>query len=290
MASDPDTSPFSFAIYGEVTNDVFTIDMQSGVISTARPLDYEEVSEYSDLVLFVFDSDLLRSNASLRVVVLDENDNSPSFANDTIELSIVESTPLGSEIYEAMATDSDDTSNAQLMYSLVNDDTQTFMIDSLTGAITLEMELDFETQIRYSLLVLVVDSGDMPRNGSFTLNVEVLDHNDNSPIIINQLPSYSINENLSPGQFVGSVNATDNDSGDNALIQYEIMSGNEANRFSINTATGDIVTNAIIDREEQSVYELTVVVSAIGILHIQHAVHLMCEPQRRFWWAAKGTL
>lgn len=258
MASDPDTSPFSFALVGEDANDVFTIDMQSGAISTEVLLDYEQIREYSNLVLIVFDSDLLNSNASFRVVVQDENDNSPSFADEVVQLAIIESTPLGSEIYEAMATDLDDNSNAQLMYSL--DDTQNFMIDSLTGAITLEMELDFETQVRYSVVVTAVDDGNMPRNSSFTLNVEVLDHNDNPPIISNPLPSYSVNENLSPGQFVGSVNATDNDSGENALIRFEITSGNEANRFTINSITGDIVTNAIIDREEQSVYEFTIMV------------------------------
>lgn len=255
MASDADTTPFFFALVGDFGN-TFEIDPQTGVIEIQGTLDYEEIRVYPNLVLVVFDGDLLHSNATIDIAIQDENDNSPTFVNATAQVYVPELTPTQSEVFIAVATDADDTRNSQLMYSL--DLSDSFLINSLSGAITVGGELDYETQRSYTLVVTATDGGTPARSSNLILTVDILDQNDNPPSITNPMPTYSIVENIGVGALVGVIDATDDDSGGNAELLFAITAGNEENRFSIDRVTGSISTNASIDREEQSVYSLTV--------------------------------
>lgn len=260
MASDDDTTPFFFALAGDF-EDKFLIDEQTGAIVTQETLDYEQTREYPNLILIVFDVDFMQSNATISIEIEDENDNAPEFENVTAQIAIPELIPIGSEVFIAMATDLDDTSNSQLRYSF--DGGNNFLINALSGAITVDSMLDFEMERRYILDVTATDSGSPALSSSLILIVEILDQNDNPPSITNPLPVYCIRENGGIGEFVGTVNATDEDSGDNAILSFTIRAGIEANHFLIDRETGDIFTNANIDREEQSIYSLIVEVSNI---------------------------
>ncbi len=256
MASDSDTTPFMFTLDGDIQTQFLAIDAETGVITVQEPLDYETTREYPNLLLIVFDMDFLNSNATFHVTILDENDNTPTFLNDTVDLLIPESTPLESEIFVAMANDLDDTSNAQLIYSL--DSINDFLINPQSGAITVNSLLDFEVQEMYLLVITASDSGNPARNSTFTLNVTLIDENDNPPVITNPMPVYTVIENIAIGTLVGTLNAMDVDSGLNSVIRYEITAGNTASRFFIVPETGDIFTNATIDREEADSYLLMV--------------------------------
>lgn len=262
MASDQDTTPFMFALVGEDINEmtgVFEIDTETGEITTMASLDYEQIRELPNLFLIVFDAGFLNSNATFRIEILDENDNTPIFSPSIVERSVSESASIGSEVFIAMATDADDTTNAQLIYSLAM--SEDFAINSVSGAITVNEELDFEAQENYVLEVVATDRGQPARNGTMILNITIVDQNDNAPVITNPLPTYTVRENVDTGFLVGSVNAMDVDSGINSELRFEITAGNMANRFFIDSEAGDIYTNATIDREEQSAYSLTVEVS-----------------------------
>lgn len=265
MASDEDTTPFFFAILGEL-DDNFEIDANTGVIVTVGPLDYEQRREYLDLVLVVYDVDFM-SNATFHIMIGDENDNSPTFVNATAQISIPELISTGSEIYTAVATDVDDTTNSQLTYLIEGSDD--FIINPLSGAVTVEEELDFEVQQNYVLTITATDGGSPAMSSSMTLSVVVIDENDNQPSITTPLPMYRVIENVPIGVLVGGVNATDADSGVNAMLSFTISGGNEANRFSINSETGEIFTNGNIDREEQSTYNLVVEVSNLCFVSLE---------------------
>ena len=255
MASDPDITPFFYALGGEGSAN-FSINNLTGVITTEETLDYEQIQEYPNLILIVYDVDLLNSTRSLRIIVQDNNDNSPTFSSNRVQLFIHESTPLGSEVFIAMATDLDSTVNGQVIYSIMP--SEEFQINPLSGAITVETELDFETESSYTLTVIASDGGTPARNSTLIIIIGIIDQNDNSPVITSPTPSYSIRENVGVGTFVGSVNATDADNGTNSAIVFTIIAGNIANRFYIDSVTGDIFTNGTIDREELSLYSLTV--------------------------------
>lgn len=244
-----------YALTGEGSGG-FSIEPQTGIITSLQMLDYEQNQEYRNLVLVVFDGGFLHTNASLTITVTDENDNSPVFMMDNMQISISEATPLFSEIFVANATDMDATTNADISYSL--GDREDFLINSLSGAITVNTELDYETQRQYVLEVMATDGGTPSRQSNFTLTVMILDDNDNAPVITNVMPSFSIRENANPGVFVGTINATDQDSGSNSELTFEITAGNSRNVFSIDATSGDIFTNTVTDREDTATYSLTV--------------------------------
>ncbi|VDL83636.1 unnamed protein product [Nippostrongylus brasiliensis] len=95
-----------------------------------------------------------------------------------------------------------------------------------------------------------------------TLSVTVLvkDVNDESPRFVGGSPvQFFIYENL-PGPFpavIGSTISEDLDDGENGLVAYSILKGN-ASLFSINSATGELLVLAPLDREENTEHFLTV--------------------------------
>lgn len=54
----------------------------------------------------------------MQVSVLDENDHAPEFEQSRYEASVRESSPVGSTILTARATDADAEQNAKVTYSL----------------------------------------------------------------------------------------------------------------------------------------------------------------------------
>ena len=235
----------------------FAIDMELGVITTTAVLDHETVQSFPDLAVIIFDEGNLESNASLLVIVADLNDNSPIFSSSGDSVAIREGTPISSEIFSASATDSDSTSNSLLTYSFGEPSSLDFSINQASGAVSVARALDYESVTRYVLEIIASDNGMPSRNSSFFLTVNVADDNDNAPVV-SDLGPINLTENVSPGTVVGVISATDADSGTNADLIYEIVAGNEAQKFAINQAMGVIFTTGTIDREEIDSYAITV--------------------------------
>ena len=236
----------------------FHIDPSFGFVTTQALFDFETTSTF-DLLLIATDLEGLSSNASFMVTLIDINDNSPTFDPMLLDLTIPESAEFGSELTVVSANDLDSAENGFVTYTLNSADIdRAFTIDSVTGVISVNRELDFETRQSYTLVVTATDGGTPQRNGTLTINLRVLDENDNPPIIQNPLPEFVIIENVPVNTLVGQLVATDADSGANAQLVFEIINGNEASRFVIDEASGRITTNGTIDREEQGIYLLDV--------------------------------
>lgn len=201
----------------------------------------------------------LTSNATLIVNLIDINDNSPTFDPNLLNLNVSELAEFGSELTVVTAIDSDQAENGFVTYTLNRAEIEgTFTIDMITGVIAVNRNLDYETRQSYTIVVTGVDAGEPQRSGTLTINLSVLDENDNTPIIQNPMPTFTIEENIPLNTLVGRIVASDADSGVNAELVFEIVTGNEANRLVIDRDTGMITTNSTIDREQQEVYILTV--------------------------------
>lgn len=121
-----------------------------------------------------------------------------------------------------------------------NDDSK-FAINNLTGIVTTAGLLDRETTASHVLIVTAFD-GSLPPRRRYTfgqLTVNVLDINDNSPNITTP-STVEIPENLTKGDLVYTLSATDPDDGMNAAITFQIISGNDAGWFTFNQSTGEI--------------------------------------------------
>ena len=156
----------------------FVIDPSTGQIRNRKVLDREYRSVYH-LTAVATDKERpsLRSNTSLTIYVVDENDNAPVFVfpnltadNNTVRVS--NQVPRGHVIARVRATDVDAGQNAQLRYTILNHHS-TFQIDILTGLISFTRTLKSIHKKTYTVNVLVRDRGTPSHNCTAALKVMI---------------------------------------------------------------------------------------------------------------------
>ena len=130
----------------------------------------------------------------------------------------------------AMAEDPDSGTNALLVYSL-GPDSSPFAIDSSSGVIFTTATLDRENVSFYKFDVLVSDSGDPSFSATTSLEITVLDVNDNPPVLSPSIVELNLNESYPVGSIVVNFTVTDLDEGSNA--EFELRIPNRISSFAI---------------------------------------------------------
>lgn len=199
-ASDSDSGPNSYVEYslrGPFSNK-FSVGTIDGDVRLVGELDREELSNYTLTVVATDKGEPpLSSTMDVTMVVLDVNDNTPSFSQNIYDIEIEENTLTGTDVIQVYATDADEGTNGQIRFSISGGNANTdFRIDSVTGAISVARQLDREARSSYSLLVQASDRGSSPRMDQATVNIVLLDVNDCAPIF--ELSPYTVRvqENL----------------------------------------------------------------------------------------------
>lgn len=236
---------------------VFRIGPKSGSIVLRRPLDYETRQRY-ELVVTATDSGSppLSSSMTLAVEVQDVNDNPPVFERPVYRVNVLESLPANSQFIQVTAGDRDTGNNARLTFHLPDTAQQTgkFGIFPNSGFLYLKEMLDREAADQYALTVEVVDNGNPSLTATATVQIHVLDANDNDPKFDKTVFEFEVRENVEKGHHVGTLSAHDEDLGNNAALRYALVSTDES--FQINPVTGEVFTKALLDRETKSTHEL----------------------------------
>lgn len=219
----------------------------------------------------------------VNVTVLDVNDNPPIFDHSDYIVSLNESVPPGTPVLQVMATDNDLGDNAKITYYLADTERQ-FTVDPETGIISTAEQLECPQQNCHQpakpggscpkscvFMVFARDHGSPRQDGRTYVTVNLVDANDHDPIIrFRYFPSTAefatVDENAGNGSVVAAVSVVDVDEGLNGETTVRIVSGNELNHFRLDyTPSFDIVrVNGILDREEISKYNLTVVATDKG--------------------------
>ncbi|XP_059055496.1 protein dachsous-like isoform X2 [Achroia grisella] len=121
--------------------------------------------------------------------------------------------------------------------------------------------LDRETTDHYELVIVALDGGTPPLSGTMTVNITILDVNDNPPVFAESAYSANVPENATVGTPVMKVFATDADAGENGLIEYSInrRQSDKENMFKIDPESGEITVNKALDFETKELHELVVV-------------------------------
>lgn len=243
----------------------FSIDEATGQISLARELDRETIDNYA-LMVVAHDAGLeihLSSSALVHIEVLDENDNTPKFVDTKSMISVLETTPVNTELVRFKAEDADLGANSELTFAIAAGNRRdAFHIDPLTGALYLRKPLDYEELDNYLLNVSCSDGGHPRLTSVTTLKVIVVDTNDNPPAFPNTAIVRQIREGIPVHTPIVTVTAEDPDSGENGLVNYAIASQDpedQRRHFGINPSTGVIHTLLPIDREEGDTFKLVVV-------------------------------
>ncbi|RVE67603.1 hypothetical protein OJAV_G00104590 [Oryzias javanicus] len=263
-ADDGSNGQIRFSISGGNTNSDFRIDSVTGVISVAKRLDRESRSSYS-LVVQAADrgSSPRVDHATVNIVLLDVNDCSPVFELSPYTITVQENLEnLPKDILQVVARDDDQGANSQLSYMLSGGDEEGAFTLSSAGQLSVTKTLDRELGAEYTLLITATDSGSPALSGTGTVTVLVDDVNDNVPVFSSSTFHTSIAEDAPTGTDVLLVNSSDADVGVNGAVSYRLSGGH--GQFSINPATGQIISSALLDREERANYQLLVVATDGG--------------------------
>ena len=258
-AIDAEGDNLTYFLGGEDA-ETFEIDSRTGQLRTLLPLDYETKSSYS-IIVSVFDTSNTRASILVAIKITDVFDNKPPIfrgGSETIRY-ISENTKAGENIGGPVsATDAD---NDDLTYTLGGEDQSAFDIDSKTGQLKTLSPLDYERKSSYTVIVSVSDGANP--NQTMTVRVYVLDVVEVSP---NNAPAFTegesttrtVAENTASGENIGGpVSATD---ADEDTLTYT-LGGTDAAHFSIDSASGQLQTYAVLDFEDRSTYSVVVTVS-----------------------------
>ncbi|KAM4590460.1 protocadherin-16-like isoform 1-T2 [Fundulus diaphanus] len=264
----------TYTVIGGTDQDgTFVVDRLTGDVYLARPLDYERGTRYS-LRIEVDDFSQVPPRSTLvnlDIDIEDSNDHSPEFAEDPITIVVSENMEAGSSVYNFQATDKDGSGpNSELLYSILHQWPNTpglLMLDPVTGILSLGHKLDHEVTPTMILVVKATDSAlnaSQRRWASVTARIYVTDENDNPPVFISPT-AVSVMEDQPVGFVVLFLMTRDDDQGENGRVTYRIHSGNTGGTFNLNSNTGSLSIFKPLDREEQDIFNLTVVAEDHGI-------------------------
>ncbi|XP_053574597.1 protocadherin-1 isoform X2 [Bombina bombina] len=224
-------------------------------LQTTAPLDYEAVKEYTiEIVAVDSGNPPLSSTNSLKVQVMDVNDNAPVFTQSLMEVAFPENNSPDEIVMEVSATDADSGSNSQISYSIVTDPSSRgiFSIHPDSGQIRVNAVLDREQREHYDFHVVASDKGTPSQKGTASVVITVLDRNDNDPKFMLNGYNFSVMENMPRLSPVGMVTVIDADKGENAHVQLSVEP--ESGEFIIQNGTGTILSSISFDREHHSTY------------------------------------
>ncbi|XP_013415882.1 LOW QUALITY PROTEIN: cadherin-related tumor suppressor-like, partial [Lingula anatina] len=252
----------SYSIESGNEDGVFSLDPGTGDIKVAGQLDRETNSTYTLIVNAEdsADSPSFTATATVRITVLDANDNSPQFIHTTLRADISETATPGEFITQFSATDADILNNAAIQFSIASGNTDnTFNLDAKSGKLYLQKKLDYEQTPQYLLEIMASDRGSPRQDTTVIFVVSVQDSNDNSPQFSTQPAVFHVAENNNPNIPVAVLTATDLDSGTNGEIRYSILHQDPVgDYFDINPTSGQIIAKKRIDRELIGRFNLTV--------------------------------
>uniref|UniRef100_A0A672YLV3 Cadherin domain-containing protein n=1 Tax=Sphaeramia orbicularis TaxID=375764 RepID=A0A672YLV3_9TELE len=237
-------------------------------------LDRETKSQYNVTIVATDEgSPPLSSTNIVSVHVSDVNDNPP---HGIINVYVKENSPVGAVMKTVSAVDADIDQNGHVSYSFLHNPSDSvhlsamLNINSETGDIVSLQSFNYEELKTFQFKVQATDSGVPPLSSNVTVNVFILDENDNSPTILAPYSEHgSVNSENIPysaeaGYFVAKIRAVDADSGYNALLSYHLSEPKGNSLFRIGTSTGEIRTKRRMSDNDLKTHPLVVLVSDNG--------------------------
>uniref|UniRef100_A0A8C8BQX5 Protocadherin-15 n=1 Tax=Oncorhynchus tshawytscha TaxID=74940 RepID=A0A8C8BQX5_ONCTS len=191
----------------------------------------------------------LPAYADLIIDILDENNQAPYFQFQSYQGYVSESSPVGTTISASsnltaplgiIALDNDIEESKDPLVTVTLDDLSTIFDITPTGItryLRLLKPVDREKQMTYTFTMMASDG--IQESTRVTINILVIDANDNTPTFGEVSDTVEVFTDMQPGKTVLQLKALDADDGLNGLVTYEILAGAQGD-FIINNRTGQI--------------------------------------------------
>ncbi|NWT02692.1 PCDA2 protein, partial [Mionectes macconnelli] len=267
-ASDADIGANSQLSYTLNPSEHFSLDLQkSNELNTepelvlTKPLDRETMAVHR-LLLTASDGGRppLTGTMELVISVLDANDNAPQFNQSVYKVQLPESAAEGTMVAQVNATDPDEGSNSELMYTVTNffppSERDVISVNPKTGEIRLTNTLDFEEIKVFNFRIEARDQGTPPLSGHCKVVLEVVDVNDNAPEVRVTSLSVPVPEDASLGTVVALLSVSDRDSGANGRVRCWVWPSGPFGLEATFAGSYSLVLREALDRERVSEYEV----------------------------------
>ncbi|XP_037763767.1 LOW QUALITY PROTEIN: protocadherin alpha-5-like [Chelonia mydas] len=244
----------------------------------AEAVDRERVSEYKILVTARDEgAPSLSASSSILVPIADVNDNAPAFPQPVYTVFVKENNRPGAHLLSVSASDPDLRENAFVSYSVVERSvgeqqpvSSYISVHSESGHIYGLQPFDYEELQVLQFQVSARDAGFPSLCGTVTVQLFVVDENDNAPAV--SAPGSgrgSPGPELVPlsagaGHVVGKVRAVDADSGYNAWLRYEVQEARAAGPFRVGVYSGEISTTRALEESDGPSQRLVILVKDHG--------------------------
>uniref|UniRef100_A0A8C6UB79 Protocadherin-8 n=1 Tax=Neogobius melanostomus TaxID=47308 RepID=A0A8C6UB79_9GOBI len=190
VARDPDMGKNSKVSYKLIDSEVpgaspvstyVSVDSVTGTVYTLRSFDYEFIKQI-EFVIQAEDSGSpsLSSTTTIRIKVVDQNDNAPyftfpAFVNDSADIGLPFNAPAGYLALRVAAYDEDDGVNGELSYQIIQGDPKLFTMNKNTGEIALKQYLTAEIGDVLEMQIKVTDNGRSPLSSAASIRFVVSD-------------------------------------------------------------------------------------------------------------------
>ncbi|KAM4676002.1 cadherin-related family member 2 [Discoglossus pictus] len=263
IVNNPTSATLTYGIGGPDAV-YFNVIPSTGEVQLAFPLDYE-VKAKRNLEIELSVSDNTPSSRPVTkiffVIVLDCNDNVPSFLRLPYMKEIFENETVGSIIYDVSAVDIDSDGIYPVTYDIEevipnNQDSKYLFYITPNGSLFLNDTLNYNSKSTfYQVKVRATDKEGTLNNTLVThsatayVSLDIEDLPDIDPVFLKEPYETSVYENAVMNTPILTVSAIDGDKGINDNITYTIKNASEPGLFAIKSNTGEIYVSGAIDWE-----------------------------------------
>ncbi|XP_045060947.1 protocadherin alpha-8-like isoform X8 [Coregonus clupeaformis] len=268
-------------------------------VVTKSTLDREKHYEYNvTIVAKDAGQPSLSSVKTISVIISDVNDNSPEFSLSPYTFYVTENNDPGASLFSVSASDLDINENAIISYHILRDGGEenkwsSFLnINPENGNIVALKSFDFETLKTFKFQVVATDSGTPSLSSNVTINVFILDQNDNAPVILYPVSANGsaegveeIPRNVNAGHLVTKVRAYDADIGYNGWLLFSLQEVTEHSLFALDRYTGQIRTLRLFTETDEAEHKLVILVKDNGNVSLSATATLIInvvEPKEAF--------
>ncbi|XP_067086433.1 cadherin-2-like [Osmerus mordax] len=255
-----------------------------GLVTVVKPIDYELTRSFVLTVMAENETPLARgihlprqSTASVSVRVVDVNEP-PEFSPNPKVIKLDEGLPSGSLLSTFTAQDPDRYMRQNVRYSKLHDPANWLEIDPVNGRISTIAVLDRESQYvkhnLYNVTFMATDNGMPSASGTGTLQMYLLDINDNAPRVFP--PEVEMCEKPEPNAI--NITASDPDLTPNAgPFAFELASRplDTRKNWTLTRVNGEYAQVRLrIGFLESGIYEVPIIITDSGNLPMSNTSYL----------------
>ncbi|KAK3596841.1 hypothetical protein CHS0354_039831 [Potamilus streckersoni] len=259
----PQDSPFSVRFEKYVDGSSMVI------IVLKQELDREKREFYSITVVAEDGGIPTRTGTILvNVTVIDVNDNPPEFMQRIYNVTVKEDVDINTTIIILSATDKDVGLNGEIKYGLSpiqsQDVLKLFELDSRTGELRVIGQLVYTPNQSLRIIVEASDKVEKSLISQAEVYVNILDSNNNAPVININILSGTVSEYVNVGTVVAHISVTDDDTGRDGIVTcYGISDAFGVVKLGENEYK--VVVTKSLNREISDSHDVTVVCQDSGL-------------------------